>query len=60
MTKLPVRFAISATHQDGHQLVIALNQFRLEINIDYLDTYLVTDQKSQRSEQIVAQMAIAS
>lgn len=60
MTKLPVRFAISATHQDGYQLVIALNQFRLEINIDYLDTYFVTDQKSQRSEQIVAQMAIAS
>ena len=50
MAKLLFRLSVTATDQDWHQFVIALDQLGMQINIDLVDTDFITDQLSKRCE----------
>ena len=60
MTKLLIWLSVTAADEHRHQFVIALEQLGLQIDIDYVDTDLIADELSKRSEQIIAKMAITA
>jgi hypothetical protein len=47
-------------HQDWHQLIVALNQFGVEVDIDDLNGLLVPTQGAQRLVHVITEMAIAA
>ena len=60
MTKLLIWLSVTATEKYRHQFVIPLEQLGLQIDIDHVDTDLIADELSKRSEQIITKMAITA
>ena len=60
MTKLLIWLSVTATNEHRYQFVIALEQLGLKIDIDHIDTDLIADELSKRSEQIITKMAITA
>jgi hypothetical protein len=48
------------SHEDGYQLVIALDQIGIQINVDDLDGQRFPAQLAQRLEHVVAQMTVTA